>query len=99
MNCDYCGHMLSDHAVNYYASELIRVRCFIDSFVDDDGIRYYKCKCEDILINMDWIDEEQGWDYRSPDEIITNSPTTTTTTESFKNIANKKSMDIKNDRD
>ena len=43
---------------------------------------------------MDWIDEEQGWDYQSPDEIITSSPTTT---ESFKNIANKKSMDIKND--
>ena len=87
MNCDYCGHMLSEHAVNYYASGLIRVKCFIDSFVDDERIRYYKCKCEDILIDMDWIDEEQGWDYQSPDEIITSSPTTT---ESFKNIANKK---------
>lgn len=95
MNCDYCGHMLSDHAVNYYASGLIRVKCFIDSFVDEDRIRYYKCKCEDILIDMNWMDEEQDWDYQSPDEIITSS----LTTESYKNIADKKSMDIKNDRD
>ena len=89
MNCDYCGHMLSDHAVNYYASGLVRVKCFLDSFVDEDRVRYYKCKCEDILIDMNWYDDEEGWDYQSPDEIIRTSP--------FKTLTNN-TIDIKNDR-
>jgi len=72
LKCDYCGHMISDHAVNYYASGLVRVKCYIDSFLDEDRVRYYRCKCEDILVDMSWVNEDLERDYQS-DEIITNS--------------------------
>jgi len=65
--------MLSDHAVNYYASRLVRVKCYIDSFVDEDSVRYDRCECEDILIHLSWFNEEHRRDYLSPDEILTSS--------------------------
>lgn len=86
LNCEYCGHRLSEHGVNYYASGLIRVKCFIDSFVDEESKRYYKCKCEDILVDMSWIIEDLDSEYYSQDEIISGG---TSSPEPFKNLATK----------
>jgi hypothetical protein len=87
LNCEYCGHRLSEHGVNYYASGLIRIKCFIDSFVDEESKRYYKCKCEDILVDTSWINEELDSEYYSQDEIISGG---TSSPEPFKNLATKK---------
>jgi hypothetical protein len=78
--------MLSEHDVNYYASGLIRVKCFIDSFVDEESKRYYKCKCEDILVDMSWINEELDSEYYPQDEIISGG---TSSPEPFKNLETK----------
>jgi len=86
LNCEYCGHRLSEHGVNYYASGLIRVKCFIDSFVDEESKRCYKCKCEDVLIDMSWINEELDGEYHSQDKIITGR---TSSQNLSKNLAGK----------